>query len=117
VITGRESTMVQRRCDELGIKLVFQNIKDKDHALGDILEHTGRSAWEIAYMGDDVVDLPVIMAVGLGCSPSDASHEVRQRSDLVTDAPGGGGAARELVFFVLQAQGLLEGLMGRYISS
>jgi len=117
VITGRESPMVQRRCDELGIKLVFQNVKEKSLALDEILTHTGRSAREIAYMGDDVVDLPVMLSVGLGCSPSDASPEVRQRSALVTDAPGGVGAARELVFFILQAQGLLDELMARYISS
>jgi 3-deoxy-D-manno-octulosonate 8-phosphate phosphatase (KDO 8-P phosphatase) len=68
-------------------------------------------------MGDDVVDLPVMMSVGIGCSPSDAAEEVRQRSDLVTGAPGGNGAARELIFIILQAQGLLEGLIARYIPS
>jgi YrbI family 3-deoxy-D-manno-octulosonate 8-phosphate phosphatase len=116
VITGRESTMVQRRCDELGIELLFQGIRDKHLSLGEIMERTGITASEIAFMGDDVVDLPVILSVGLGCSPSDGAEEVRQRSDLVTEASGGNGAARELVFFILQAQGLLEGLMARYIS-
>ena len=114
VITGRESPMVQRRCGELGIELLYQGIKDKHLTLGDIMERTGFAAGEIAFMGDDVVDLPVMMTVGLGCCPSDAAEEVRQRSGLVTRAPGGNGAARELVFFILQAQGLLEGLMERY---
>ena len=115
VITGRESPMVLRRCDELGIELLYQGIRDKLLSLGDIMERTGFAASEVAYMGDDVVDLPVMMSVGLACCPADAAEEVRQRSGLVTRALGGKGAARELVFFVLQAQGLLEGLMARYI--
>jgi YrbI family 3-deoxy-D-manno-octulosonate 8-phosphate phosphatase len=117
VITGRESPMVQRRCDELGIELLYQGIRDKHLTLGHIMERTGLAAIEIAFMGDDVVDLPVMMTVGLSCCPSDAAEEVRQRSDLVTNAPGGKGAAREIVFFILQAQGQLEGLMARYLSS
>ncbi len=116
VITGRESSIVQRRCEELGIELLYQGIKDKQLSLGDIMERTGFAASEIIFMGDDIVDLPVMMLVGLGCSPSDAAEEVRERSDLVTRAPGGNGAARELVFIILQAQGLLDGLMARYLS-
>jgi 3-deoxy-D-manno-octulosonate 8-phosphate phosphatase (KDO 8-P phosphatase) len=109
--------MVNRRCAELGIGLLFQGIKDKGLTLGEIMERTGLSAHEIAFMGDDIVDLPVMLSVGLGCSPSDAAQEVRQKADLVTIAPGGNGAARELVFLILQAQGLFEGLMTRYIPS
>lgn len=115
-ITGRESPMVERRCLELGIKLFFQGILDKHACLGQVIERTGLAASEIAYMGDDVVDLPVMTAVGLGCCPSDAAEEVRLRADLVMRLPGGGGAARELLFFIFQKQGLLEGLMKSYIS-
>ena len=116
VITGRESPMVERRCDELGIKYLYQGIKDKRIPLVELAEQTGCTALEMAYMGDDVVDLPVMLSVGLGCSPSDAAEEVLSRADLVTSAPGGGGAARELIFLVLQAKGLLDGLMERYVS-
>ncbi len=116
VITGRESPMVQKRCDELGIKLVYQGIKHKHTSLKDIMVKTGYAVSEIAYMGDDVVDLPVMMSAGLGCCPSDAADEVITRSDLVTAAAGGKGAARELVFFILRAKGLLEDLMARYTS-
>jgi len=115
VITGRESPIVQRRCGELGIELLYQGIKDKQTSLADIMERTGFAASEVAFMGDDIVDLPVMMSVGFGCSPSDAAEEVRQRSDLVTRAPGGNGAARELVFFILQAQGLYDKVMERYL--
>ena len=116
VITGRKSPMVARRCDELGIKLFFQGIKDKNVSLDEVMERTGLSVHEIAYMGDDVVDLPVMLKVGLGCSPSDAAGEVLQHTDLITEASGGRGAARELIFLILQAKGLLDGLMSRYIS-
>lgn len=115
VITGRESDIVNRRCDELGIGLVFQGIKDKRESLRKIMDQTGLSAAEIAYMGDDVVDLPVMLSVGLGCCPCDAAPEVLNLSQFATDAPGGRGAARELIFFILREQGLLDELMERYI--
>ena len=115
VITGRESSIVQRRCEELGIELLYQGIKDKQLSLGDIMDRTGFAASEITFMGDDIVDLPVMMSVGFGCSPSDAAEEVRQRSDLVTRAPGGNGAARELILLVLKAQGLYDKVMERYL--
>lgn len=115
VITGRESAMVSRRCKELGIEIVYQGIKDKRASLDEILANTGLSLEEVAYMGDDVVDLPVMHAVGLGSSPCDAADEVRERSDFVTKAAAGAGAARELVFMVLEARGLLDGLMERYL--
>lgn len=116
VITGRDSPMVQKRCEELGIENLYQGIRDKASCLEILLSNTKLSAKEVAYMGDDIVDLPIMSVAGLGCCPSDAAEEVQQRSDLVTGAPGGGGAARELIFFILQQQGLLEELMQRYIS-
>ncbi len=115
VITGRESPIVLRRCQELGIELLYQGIRDKHLTLGDIMERTGYEASEIAFMGDDVVDLPVILSVGLGCSPSDAAEEVRERSELVTGASGGNGAARELILLVMKAQGLYDKVMERYL--
>ena len=116
VITGRQSPMVERRCSELGIELLYQGIKDKHLTIGEILQRTGLAASQVAYMGDDVVDLKVMTIAGLGCCPSDAAEEVCQQADLVTGAPGGSGAARELIFLILRAQGLLEGLMERYLS-
>lgn len=117
VITGRESPIVRRRCEELGIELLYQGAKNKYEAFQDLLERTGVSAKEVAYMGDDVVDLPVIMAAGLGCCPCDAAEEVCLRAEMVTEAAGGNGAARELLFFILQAKGLLEGLLARYLGT
>ena len=115
IITGRSSTMVDRRAGELGIELVYQGIRDKNVSLDEIVSKLGLSFDEIAYMGDDVVDLPVMTRVGLGCCPADAAEEVLERADLVTAAGGGNGAARELIMFILKSKGLYDGIMGRYL--
>jgi 3-deoxy-D-manno-octulosonate 8-phosphate phosphatase (KDO 8-P phosphatase) len=117
VITGRASSMVERRCRELGIELLFQGIKDKRKAFKELVERTGISASEAAYAGDDVVDLPVMMSAGIGFCPSDAAPEVCSRADFVTVAPGGLGAAREVLFFILDSQNLLDSVLDRYLSS
>jgi len=117
VITGRESPMVRRRCEELGIELLYEDAKNKHEAFKSLLERTGVPPQEVAYMGDDVVDLPVMMSAGLGCCPCDASEEVCLRAELVTHAAGGNGAARELIFLILRAKGLLDDLLARYLST
>ncbi|UCG39168.1 MAG: HAD-IIIA family hydrolase [bacterium] len=114
IITGRESSIVQRRADELGIRLVYQGAKDKGQVLSSLLSRTGLAPHQISYMGDDVVDLPVLQAVGLSAAPADAVPEVVQRVAMVTEAKGGSGAARELILFVLKAQGLYGKIMERY---
>lgn len=115
IITGRQSDIVKRRADELGIQLVFQGALDKMKALKEILEETHLDTAQIAYMGDDVVDLPLLMNVGLACAPADAAQEVLEKAHMVTGARGGEGAVRELILFVLKAQGLWDGLMIRYL--
>jgi 3-deoxy-D-manno-octulosonate 8-phosphate phosphatase (KDO 8-P phosphatase) len=114
IITGRSSPMVDRRAAELGIELVYQGSKDKIASLDEIAAKTGIGEEAIAYMGDDVVDLPVMKRVGLGCCPSDAAEEVLERADLVTAAAGGQGAARELIMLILKAKGLYDEVMGKY---
>jgi 3-deoxy-D-manno-octulosonate 8-phosphate phosphatase (KDO 8-P phosphatase) len=115
IITGRKSSIVERRAEELGIKMVYQGATDKMEILKDILHTTGLKPREIAYMGDDIVDIPVLMAVGLPCAPADAAPEVRARSPLLTEAMGGEGAVRELILYILKAQGLWERIMDRYL--
>ena len=115
LITGRESPIVDRRAEELGISLVFQGALDKRKALEDLLAKTKFTLDQTAYMGDDVVDLPVLRAVGLGCAPSDADREVLSRVSFVTRAKGGEGAVRELIQFILSAQGAWEKVMERYL--
>ncbi len=114
-ITGRTSGVVQQRADELGVKYVYQDAIDKMAALDSLLSETGLTAKEVAFIGDDLIDIPVIQRVGLGCSVSDGVEEVRARADLVTSAPGGGGAGRELIEFILKAQGLWDDVISKYL--
>jgi YrbI family 3-deoxy-D-manno-octulosonate 8-phosphate phosphatase len=115
IITGRASPMVDRRSAELGIEMVYQGVRDKNVVLDEIMELTGNPLEAIAYMGDDVVDLPVMGQVGIGCCPADAADEVLERADLVTIAAGGQGAVRELIMMILKAQGKYDEIMGRYL--
>ncbi len=114
IITGRASPMVDRRAKELGIEMVYQEVRDKNVVLEQIMELTGIPLDAIAYMGDDVVDLHVMKRVGLGCCPADAAEEVLERADMVTVAGGGQGAVRELIMLILKAQGKYDEIMGRY---
>jgi YrbI family 3-deoxy-D-manno-octulosonate 8-phosphate phosphatase len=113
-ITGRQSAVVDRRAAELGVGLVYQGAKDKRTALADLLEDAEVAADEVAYLGDDVVDLPVIARVGLGCAVADAVPEVREAARMTLAAPGGRGAALELLRFILMAQGRWEELVKRH---
>ena len=117
IITGRESPIVKRRADELGIGLLYQGALDKRKALKEILIEARVEPVQVACMGDDVVDLPVLLNVGFACAPADAAPEVLERSAFVTRARGGHGAVREMIRFILDAQGLWERLMTRYLSS
>ena len=115
IITGRESPVVSRRADELGIRLVYQGALDKLKALDELLAETGFETVQTAYMGDDVVDLSVLRIVGFGCAPSDADPEVLARVDMVTSARGGEGAVSELIKYILSAQGLWDPIMAPYL--
>lgn len=105
IITGRESAIVSRRAQELGISDVFQNAKYKRDCFENLLEKYHLTAEETAYFGDDFLDLPVMKRVGLPVAPADAAPEVRQIAKIVTTARGGDGAVAEGVEFILRAQG------------
>lgn len=114
-ITGRMSPIVDIRAGELGVKHVFQGVKDKIVALDDLLSTLGLESSQVAYMGDDLVDLPILLKVGLGCAVADAPSEVRERAAVVFDSPGGCGAARDLIVFILKAQDLWDSTLKRYL--
>ncbi len=115
IITGRKSHVVEHRMRDLGIDIVFQGYRDKRPAFRELLQQTGLQADEIAYMGDDVVDLPVMTQVGMAIAVSDAHPFVLQHADYITDKPGGCGAAREAIETILQAQGLLQAKLDSYL--
>ncbi len=114
LVTGRSSRVVTHRAKDLGIRIVYQKAFDKLQAYQEIKRKTGLSDGEIAYVGDDVVDLPVLRRVGLAMAVKDADENVRRRVDYVTGQKGGRGAVREIVELLLRAQGRWEPLIKKY---
>jgi len=114
LLTGRESEVVARRAEELGIEHVRQGVKDKLPACEELLAELGVAAAAACYVGDDLVDVPVMRHVGTGVAVANARAEVRDAADLVTDAAGGKGAVRELAERILKAQGMWAAVVSRY---
>lgn len=113
VLTGRNSAIVERRCTELRFESIKLGRFDKRVALAEILAETGCDSAETLYMGDDLIDLPAMKAVGLAISVPDAPMMVRDAADIVTDRQGGRGAVREVVDLVLKSAGLYTTAMER----
>ncbi|HKY06754.1 MAG TPA: HAD hydrolase family protein [Candidatus Binatia bacterium] len=105
LISSRSSSSVRRRAKELGIRLVRQGVRDKLEAYDEIKRHCGLPDARIAYMGDDVIDLPVLHVAGLALSVADGWAELHRRVDYVTTKGGGCGAVREVAEIILKAQG------------
>ena len=116
IITGRTSDVVRHRMQSLGIQHVYQGQLDKRPAFEELCQHAGVSAEQVAYVGDDVVDLPILIRAGLAIGVQDAHPMVKQHSHWLTPSNGGRGAARDVCELILQAQGKLEDMMNKYIS-
>ena len=114
LLSARSSAATAQRAAQLGVTIVHQGVPSKLQAYDDILRRQQLTDAEIAYMGDDLLDLPVIARVGLSACPADAVEEVRSRVDFVSRSVGGDGAVREFVEIVLKAQGRWEALLGAY---
>ena len=104
IITGRKSAIIHRRAEELGITELYEGIKDKRKILADLAAAGGLGQDEIAYMGDDLNDLPALLYAGLACAPADAAPEVIAASSFVAVNNGGRGAVREAAELILKAQ-------------
>jgi 3-deoxy-D-manno-octulosonate 8-phosphate phosphatase (KDO 8-P phosphatase) len=115
VLSARTAAATSERARQLGMTVVRQQAGDKAAAFVEILAEQRLEADEVAYMGDDLMDLPVLRQAGLSAAPADAAEAVRARVDYVTRLPGGGGAVRELIEHVLEAQGHLAGIAARYL--
>ena len=114
IITGRESAIVARRAAELGIELLYQGVKDKCLPFNEILEKLNLTPEEVAYVGDDVVDLPVMRQVGFAATVADAMDDVKPFADLVTERAGGRGAVREICDFLLKESGRWSAVTRHY---
>jgi 3-deoxy-D-manno-octulosonate 8-phosphate phosphatase (KDO 8-P phosphatase) len=115
IITGRGSRVVELRAQELGIRELYQRCKDKGAAYEHLLGKLGLRQEEVAYMGDDVVDIPLLRKVGLPIAVADAHQEARRHALLITSQPGGRGAVREATDFIIKAKGLWNALIGSYL--
>ena len=104
LLSGRPSEATTRRAAELGIDTVIQHTQDKREPFEALISERGLAADEVAYMGDDLLDLPILGRVGLSAAPADASEEVLSRVHWVSRYAGGRGAVRELVELVLRAR-------------
>jgi 3-deoxy-D-manno-octulosonate 8-phosphate phosphatase (KDO 8-P phosphatase) len=105
LLSGRFSAVVEERARELAIDVVRQGVEDKHAAFADILAALELRPEEVAYLGDDLNDLPVLNAVGLSAAPRDAVFEVRAEAFMVLEAGGGRGCVREFVEAILRARG------------
>lgn len=116
IISARKSDIVARRAADLGIRHLHQGVHDKRVAFEELLAHTGVGADACGFVGDDVIDLPILLRVGFAASVPNGHPEVRSRVHYVTSASGGRGAARELCDFILRAQGNYEAALAPYLS-
>ncbi|MTI30684.1 KdsC family phosphatase [Xanthovirga aplysinae] len=115
-ITGRKSAVVKRRCEELKLNFHFHGVKDKLAVYEKIKAEFSLNNHDISYIGDDIIDLQVIVESGLGVCPSDAKLYVQKYADLICYSAGGSGVVREVADLVLASKGLLENIVKGYFS-
>jgi 3-deoxy-D-manno-octulosonate 8-phosphate phosphatase (KDO 8-P phosphatase) len=105
LITGRKSSAVEQRARECEIEFVYQHQATKLGALTEILQATGADPSEVAYVGDDLPDVPILQRVGLAAAVANAVPEVKRAAHFVTVRSGGEGAVREVIELIVKAQG------------
>jgi 3-deoxy-D-manno-octulosonate 8-phosphate phosphatase (KDO 8-P phosphatase) len=114
MITGRHSKVVERRAHELGITEIYQRCFDKRVAYRHLIEKYSVDSGEVVYIGDDIVDLPLLQGAGFTVAVADAAEEAKNAAMMVTKNGGGRGAVREVCDFLLKAKGLWEGMIDEY---
>lgn len=114
-ITGRQSKEIENQAKEISIDSVYQNCYDKLAAFKEILKNFTVQSAEVAYLGDDLMDLPVLKRVGFSVCPSDAPEDLKKIVDYVSPNPGGKGVFREIVEMVLKAKGLWRKAVSDYL--
>jgi 3-deoxy-D-manno-octulosonate 8-phosphate phosphatase (KDO 8-P phosphatase) len=115
IITGRSSEVVRIRMESLGVAHVYQGRRDKLPAYEELKASLGITDQDIAYVGDDVVDLPIMRRVGLAIAVADAHPLVHRHSHWQTPSRGGRGAGRDVCELIMEAQGTLDGMMAHYL--
>jgi 3-deoxy-D-manno-octulosonate 8-phosphate phosphatase (KDO 8-P phosphatase) len=115
IITGRTSRCVELRAKNLGVTRLYQGVEDKYKAMQSLLADLDLRPEHAAFMGDDVIDLPVMRRVGISFSVPDAPQTVRDHADYVSQHAGGHGAVREVCELIMSAQGTLEAMLAPYL--
>jgi 3-deoxy-D-manno-octulosonate 8-phosphate phosphatase (KDO 8-P phosphatase) len=115
IISGRKSSVVRARAKELGVAHLYEMAWVKKDPYEKILAEEGLRDDEICYVGDDVVDIPLLRRAGLGVAVADAVEETKQNSHLVTERGGGKGAVREVIELILKAQDKWDEALSRYL--
>lgn len=116
VITARNSDIVARRARDLKMRFIYQGVSGKLAAFKEIQDQSGLKPFEIAYMGDDWLDLALLTRVGFAAAPANAVAEVKDMAHFISKRPGGTGAVREVCDFILEAKGLKKQLLQEYLS-
>lgn len=115
IITGRSSGALLKRCENLGIGLVFQGVKDKLEVLKKILDTFELTTESIAFAGDDLPDIRIMKAAGFSIAVANADPAVKSVSDYITEKEGGNGAVREICELILKAKDMWDKTMERFI--
>jgi 3-deoxy-D-manno-octulosonate 8-phosphate phosphatase (KDO 8-P phosphatase) len=115
VISGRKSSALARRAHFLGMKYVRQGFVDKEQAFAEVVAEAGLTNAEVAFAGDDLNDIPLMLQSGLGIAVADAALETREHAHYITQARGGHGAVREAVELILKAQGRWDEVLRHYL--
>lgn len=115
IITGRTSKVVEHRMANLGVEHVYQGQEEKLPAFEKLISELGFQAHETAYVGDDVIDLPILLRAGFAVAVADAHPLVRQHAHWQTPNAGGKGAVRDICELIMEAQGTLDTIMQRYL--
>jgi 3-deoxy-D-manno-octulosonate 8-phosphate phosphatase (KDO 8-P phosphatase) len=115
IITKRNSQTVAIRARDLKLEFVYQGQAHKMNAIDDILAKTGYTIDQLAYVGDDIIDLPVMRQCGLAIATANARQQVKDVAHYITPNPGGQGAGRDAIDFILTAQGSLEKVIEQYL--
>lgn len=116
IISGRTSQSVSLRMKMLGIEHVYQGHENKRAAFNDVMEKMKLEPRQSAYVGDDLLDLPIMTRVGLSIAVNNANFAVKQRADWCTELPGGQGAVREVCDLIMQAQGHFDAIINAYLT-
>lgn len=114
IITARTSEVVARRANELKIRYIYQGMRNKKEALKEILRVSGLRPFQVAYMGDDWLDLVLLQQVGMAIAPANGVREVKETAHFITERQGGAGAVRDACDMILEAKNLIGELLQKY---